>query len=88
MSQDHLLRVIEGSLLGISFYSHLLWALVLVACHMLLSMGIWRVVDVVQVNSLALQEVHFKYRKVVGFLLGDNLSRKRHLQDLAQGCVI
>ena len=88
LSQYHLLSVIERSLLGIGFDGHFLWALMLVACQMLLSLGIRRVIDVVQVHSLALQEIHFKDWKVVGFLFGDNLSRKGHLKDLVQGCVI
>ena len=70
LSQDHLLSVVELSLLGISLYLNFLWTFLvtILVLLLLLNLGVRREIIVVHMDSLTFEKVQLKNREILSFL--------------------
>ena len=70
LSQDHLLSVVELSLLGISLYLNFLWTFLvtILVLLLLLNLGVQREIIVVHMDSLTFEKVLLKNREILSFL--------------------
>lgn len=70
LSQDHLLSVVELSLLGISLYLNFLWTFLvtILVLLLLLNLGVQREIIVVHMDSLTFEKVQLKNREILSFL--------------------
>ena len=70
LSQDHLLSVVELSLLGISLYLNFLWTFLvaILVLLLLLNLGVRREIIIVHMDSLTFEKVQLKNREILSFL--------------------
>ena len=70
LSQDHLLSVVELSLLGISLYLNFLWTFLvaILVLLLLLNLGVRREIIIVHKDSLTFEKVQLKNREILSFL--------------------